>query len=79
MTQQLGQDAWRAKFNESSAFRERVNERVVTVLWRQMRRGREKYGPDFVGDPLEHALEEALGLAVYLAIEIEARSLRQGA
>lgn len=70
---------WRTKFNHDSSFRGRVDERVARVLAdaleAQKRRGLVKYGADFVGDPLEHALEEALGLAAYLATEIEVRRL----
>lgn len=36
-------------------------------------KGRTKYGPDFVGDPLEQAYEEALDLVWYLRAEIYRR------
>lgn len=61
---------WRTDFNENSAFRERVENRIAQALNASARKGRNKYGPNFVGDPLHQAFEEAIDLSRYLATEI---------
>ena len=64
---------WREGFNENSDLRGRVEMLMLVTMSKGKTKGRNKYGPDFVGDPLQHALEEALDLARYLATEIERR------
>ncbi len=64
---------WRHRYNEDSEFRRRVDRRIVEQVAVQKARGLAKYGPDFVGDPLQHAFEEAVGLMTYLATQIEVR------
>ena len=65
---------WREGFNTDSDFRQRVEAHIQNTLALSKAKGLSKYGMDFVGDPLQHALEEALDLARYLATEIELRA-----
>lgn len=67
---------WRKDYNQNSAFRHRVNTRIRMTFDSQMQTGFQKYGTDFVGDPLIHALQEAIGLVTYLATEIEVREMQ---
>lgn len=68
---------WREDFNADSRFRARVRRRIADQYRKGEAKGREKYGPDFMGDPLQHAFEEACDLALYLAVEIERRELEE--
>ena len=64
---------WRTDFNHNSELRQAVENRVLLHLEGAREHGDTVYGPDFVGDPLEQAFEEAMDLAFYLATEIERR------
>jgi len=65
---------WRTNFNIDSALRNRAEGRIDLRIAEGRVNGLKEYGPDFVGDPLEHAFEEAVDLALYLATELERRA-----
>lgn len=60
------QDDWRTGYNEGPG--RTLIEQIAQDMYRRNSKGRLKYGPDFVGDPLEQAYEEALDLSWYLAV-----------
>ena len=64
---------WRKGFNVDSPLRDRAEQRIGERLGHGRVTGALEYGPDFEGDPLEQAFEEAVDLALYLAVEIERR------
>ena len=64
---------WRKDFNVDSPLRDRAEQRISERLGQGRLTGAIEYGPDFEGDPLIQAFEEAVDLALYLAVEIEAR------
>ena len=60
-------DSWRTGYNDGSPFRQRVDALIADTMARQKATGLAKYGPDFVGDPETHAIEELIGAVTYLA------------
>jgi len=65
---------WRSNFNAGSPLRDRAEQRIGERLGEGRVNGLAEYGPDFEGDPLIQAFEEAVDLALYLAVEIERRA-----
>ena len=51
--------------------------KLTESVGRRLMLGRETYGLTFVGDPLEHALMEALDLVVYLTQETKRREAKE--
>ena len=68
---------WRDGFNTGEG--QTLIEQIAFDMHRRNSKGRSKYGPDFQGDPLVQAYEEALDLSWYLKVAAGAlrRSERQ--
>ncbi len=62
-------EIWRAEFNRNSALRRKVDALLQDIHEEQRATGLDKYGPDFKGDPLLHAIGEIVGLELYLATQ----------
>ena len=65
---------WRTDFNKDSGFRRQVDSLLEGIHNSQRATGLSKYGPDFDGDPILHAIGEIVGLELYLAAEVVRRS-----
>ena len=55
---------------EVQSGKEQVDTILATALDRENEKGRDKYGPDFVGDPMTQAVEELIGALRYMATEL---------
>ena len=63
-------EEWRKSYNENSPFRQQVDGIIADALRRENEKGHDKYGPDFVGDPMTQAVEELIGALRYMATEL---------
>lgn len=62
-------ESWKKNFNLRQ-HEKPVSQQMYRDLEARRQVGLKKYGPDFKGDPLQQAYEEALDLAFYLKVQL---------